>query len=289
MVLVAPDLLRPPPGAEPEAASGAAGAIGAAALLARLREPTGIRTGFEGLAGGLRAWLEDAAFTAVTVRGEAAPPLSVGPRRLLAPPGDAPVYESVAEERVLARLVGALFRQLVTAAAIGDPLRDALDALRADRSESDVVRHVESLRAAERAALAEALAVHTAHLRALVPRFAPASMPRTDDRVAIPLAGGRVVLGGVFDLLVGDGGRGGAALSAVGLSVGGPPDRDRWRLHFLALLQTLRCGTPPIRLALLHTATGVYGVEDVRAQHLCAAATHVAAWLGGCAGTTADG
>ncbi len=277
MVLVAPDPVR--------RASPGAGADG---LLARLREPTGLRPGFEGLAGGLRAWLEDAAFTAVTARGDGPPPLFVGPRRLLGSPGDAPPYEALPAERVLARLVRALFRQLVTAGSIGDPMTDALDALRADSSASDVVRHVESMRREARAALARSLVLHVAHLRAMVPRFASAAMPRTDDRVAIPLAGGRVVLGGIFDLLVGDGGGSSSSLCAVGLTVDGPLDRDRWRLHYLALLQTLRSGTPPVRLALLHTATGTYGVEDVRAEHVRAAAAHVAAWLGGCPETAGD-
>jgi hypothetical protein len=277
MVLVAPDPVR--------RASAGGGADG---LLARLLEPTGLRPGFEGLAGGLRAWLEDAAFIAVTARGDGPPPLFVGPRRLLGSPGDTALYEALPAQRVLARLVRALFRQLVTAGTIGDPLTDALDALRADSSTSDVVHHVESMGREARVALAGSLVLHVAHLRAMLPRFASASMPRTDDRVAIPLAGGRVVLGGIFDLLVGGGGRSGSSLCAVGLTVDGPLDRDRWRLHYLALLQTLRSGTPPMRLALLHTATGTYAVEEVCAEHVRAAAAHVAAWLGRCPETAGD-
>jgi hypothetical protein len=294
MVLVAPDPIQSPPlWALPERTAGAGDSIGMAKpdLLARLRESTGVRTPMQGLAGGLRAWLEDAAFTAVTERGVGAPPLYVGARRLLAPPGDAPVTEGLSAERVLARLVRALFRQLVTVATIGEPLCDALDALRADSIDSEVVRHVESLGRGARAALAETLSVHAAHLRAVVPRFAPSSMPRTDDRVAIPLAGGQAVLGGVFDLLVGGGGGAGrrseSSLCAIGLTVDGPLDRDRWTLHYLALLETLRSGTPPFRLALLHSATGAFGVEDVREEHLRAVAAHVARWLGG-VGTGTD-
>jgi hypothetical protein len=41
----------------------------------------------------------------------------------------------------------------------------------------------------------------------------------------------------------------------------------------------LRAGTPPFRLALLESATGRYGVEDVREEHLLAMASHLAAWL----------
>ena len=104
-------------------------------------------------------------------------------------------------------------------------------------------------------------------------------MPRTDDYVAIPLAGGRVVLHGVFDLLVGVPQTRTASLCALGLSTGGPWDRERRSLHFLALLETLRSGTPPFRVALFESASGRYGVEDVREEHLRAMAAHVAGWL----------
>ena len=115
-----------------------------------------------------------------------------------------------------------------------------------------------------------------ANLSALVPRFAPGWMPRTDDYVAIPLAGGRVVLHGVFDLLVGVPQTRTASLCALGLSTGGPWDRERRSLHYLALLESLRSGAPPFRLALFESATGRYGVEDVREEHLRAMAAHVA-------------
>jgi hypothetical protein len=49
----------------------------------------------------------------------------------------------------------------------------------------------------------------------------------------------------------------------------------------LALLETLRSGSPPFRLALLESATGRYGVEDVREEHLRAIASHLSAWLSG--------
>ena len=131
------------------------------------------------------------------------------------------------------------------------------------------------------------MASHAANLRGHVPRFAPGWMPRTDDRVATPLAGGRVVLHGVFDLLVGLPQPGTASLCALGLSTGGPWAWQRRSLHYLALLETLRSGTPPFRLALLESATGRCGVEDVREEHLRAIASHIVAWLARVAATDA--
>jgi hypothetical protein len=279
MVLVAPDPIRvQPTRGRPEGAAGPA-------LLAQLRVRTGVPPRFDGMAGGLRAWLEDAAFAGVVARGDDAPPLSASPRRLLGAPGGtgAPGSVTSVEARVVARLVRALFRQLVTVGVIGDPLRDALDAVRADGGAAELVRHVESMERGAREALARSVRGHAAHLALLVPRFSPGCMPRTDDRVAIPLAGGRVVLAGVFDLLLGTGRSAGAATSlcAIGLTVDGPRDRARWTLHYLALLELLRSGRPPLRLALVDSATGSFSVEDVREEHLRAVAAHVAEWLGG--------
>jgi hypothetical protein len=293
MVLVTPPSLRPSGGhaaAAPERATGDE-------VLALLRGDASARPRFDtGLAGGLRAWLEDAAFAAVSQRSAGAPPLVLGPRRLLGPaegarptlataaglegvvPDDGEDGDRLSDEIVVARAVHALFRQLVHAGTIDDPLTDALDALDA-RGAHDVVRWVEQRSDAERDALRDTVAQHAARLVALVPRLAPGWLPRTGERVAIPLAGGRIVLGGVFDLLIGVPDADAASLCAVGLSTGGPWPRERRSLHYLALLETLRSGTPPFRLALLDSSSGRYGVEDVREDHLRAMAAHVAAWL----------
>jgi hypothetical protein len=251
-------------------------------VLALLRGDSAARPRFDpALAGGLRAWLEDAAYDVVTRRGEHAPPLDLGPRRVLGG-ADVDAPDASADEVVLSRLVHALFRQQVHAGALGDPLGDALDALRAGGGGGGgggTVLHIESATPETRAGLARRLEGHAANLDAMVPRFAPGWMPRTDDRVAIPLAGGRVVLRGTFDLLVGIPRPGAASLCALGLSTGGTWVRARRSLHYLALLETLRNGAPPFRLALLESATGRYGVEDVREEHLRALTSHLAAVL----------
>ncbi len=246
--------------------------------MALLRGDAAARPRFDpGLAGGLRAWLEDAAYDVVAARGEHAPPLFLGPRQLLGFPEERR-HDTVNDHHVLSRLVHTLFRQLVHTGGIDDPLADAVNGLRASGADA-AVRQVETLPEEARATLAETLALHARNLCGLVPRFAPGWMPRTDDRVAIPLGGGRVVLHGVFDLVVGLPQQGAASLCALGLSTGGPWASERRSLHYLSLLETLRSGTPPFRLALLESATGRYGVEDVREEHLRAVASHIAAWL----------
>ena len=276
MVLVAPrPLLRPAARGDAVADRGTG-----AEVLALLRGDAAARPRFDpGLAGGLRAWLEDAAYDVVAARGEHAAPLLLGPRQLLGWRDELDGGGDGGGDRlVLPRLVHILLRQLVHTGEIGDPLADALDALRASGDVAEV-REIESLPAATRTALADTVALHARNLTELVPRFAPGWMPRTNDRVAIPLAGGRIILHGVFDLVVGLPQPRTASLCALGLSTTGPWAAARRSLHYLSLLETLRTGTPPFRLALLESASGRYGVEDVREEHLRALASHIAAWL----------
>ncbi len=272
-------------------------------VLALLRDGSERRPHFHpGLGGGLRAWLEDGASELVGTRGEGAPPLFLGPRLLWEGPpswsGPATAAAGAAVgvkvddaaavihtdpypmHVVQSCLVRALFRQIVTTGrAPGDPMVDALDALRVDPGSLGMVRHIDGLEQERHAALAASLSIHVAHLLNLTPRFAPGWLPRTDDRVAIPLAGGRVVLCGVFDLLVGAPVPGTATLCAVGLTTGGRWAQARMALHYLALLETLRSGSPPFRVALLHSAVGRYGVEDVLEEHLRSVVSHVVARL----------
>jgi hypothetical protein len=265
-------------------------------VLALLRDGSERRPRFDpGLAGGLRAWLEDGASELVAARGEDAPPLFLGPRLLwdgsaatgagvidpaltaevTESPEPHPLEAAYPTELLLSCLARALFRQMVTTGRVGDPLADALDALRVDPGRADMVRYVLGMGEEQRAFLTTSLTTHVGHLVTLTPRFAAGWLPRTQDRVAIPLAGGRVVLGGVFDLLVGAPIPGTATLCAVGLTTGGRWAQARMALHYLALLETLRSGTPPFRVALLHSALGRYGVEDVLEEHLRAIVSHV--------------
>jgi len=240
-------------------------------VLTLLREGSGRRPRFDaGLAGGMRAWLEDAASELAQARGEGAEPLVLGSRVLGPEAVRLPEVSTdpIGLELITAVLVRALFRQVVLTGTVTDPLGDALDALRVEPGREELLRQVEQMAATDRSGLAASLELHAAHLRRLTPRFAPGWLPRTADRVAIPLAGGRVVLSGVFDLLVGAPTSGPASVCALSLCTGDGWAQARTTLHFLALLETLRNGTPPFRVALLHTASGRYGVEDIREEHL---------------------
>jgi hypothetical protein len=238
------------------------------------------------LAGGVRAWLEDAASALAAARGDDVPPLYLGPRLLLGHAGwsSSGQRDDYPAQVVISYLVHALFRQLVSSGSVGDPLTDAIDALSVQPKRAGLVRHVTSLDGRAKTALASELTSQIGHLQDLTPHFAPGWLPRTDDRVAIPLAGGRVVFCGVFDLLVGAPVAGQASVCALQLTSGGPWAIARASLHYLALLETLRNGSPPFRLALVDSAVGRYVIEDVREEHLRAMVSHLVTRLSTLAG-----
>ncbi len=262
----------------------------------RLRDRSTDRPHFDpSLAGGLRAWLEDGAADLVAARGDEAPALYLGPRQFLGneDPG-APTSTTNGDTAypvplMISVLVHALFRQLVTTGHLGDPMLDALDALSVVPRRAEMVTHITSMEPRARAALCAEVRRQARHLRRLTPAFSPRWLPRTDDRLAIPLAGGRVVLGGVFDLLVGEPVRGQASACAVQITSGGPWAAARGALHYLALLETLRHGVPPFRLALLDATAGRYVIEDTTEEHLGAMATHVVGRLMNMAGASTCG
>lgn len=84
--------------------------------------------------------------------------------------------------------------------------------------------------------------------------------------VIVRLAGGRVVLRGVPDLVLDSPRRDDRARSlVVDLKTGLPrPEPDRAELRFYALLVTLRDGRPPFRWATFHVPEGRAEVEDLR-------------------------
>ena len=149
-------------------------------VLALLRDGSGRRPRFDpGLSGGLRAWLEDGASAIASAHGEGAAPLYLGPRLLwgtsaaAADPASAVSADPFPPDLVTSCLIRALFRQLVTTGRLGDPLTDAVDALRVDSDRLALVRWIDGMSDARRTALADTLAPHVAHLGNLTPVSPP--------------------------------------------------------------------------------------------------------------------
>jgi hypothetical protein len=217
-----------------------------------------------GLAGGLREWLEDGVAEVAGALPPEAPPLVVDRRELtgrsVPEPGTA---REVTIPLVRGAMVGALFRQLVTTGQTGDPVTDAMAALRVDDGSADIIEFLRRLPAGERAELHREVVAHAANLVSRWPALAPGWYPRTRVRLSIPLAGGRIVLAGVVDLMLGAPPDGRASVCVVDIRSGERRVEHRADLHFLGLLETLRSGAAPFRLATYYSGTGEIDAEDV--------------------------
>lgn len=235
-------------------------------MLSILRSPVGSRAPVDpGLAGGLRAWLEDAA----VVDGSAPSPIVVGCRRSDGAASTAP--------RILQALVAAVFRLTVTSGPPDDPFRAALSAVSVDEDEAGVVESVRAMSRGDRAALRAAVAAQAGSVARQWRPVPPGWLPRTRDRLAAPLAGGRIVLVGRADLVLGAPSEGRASVCLVDV-VSGIPSRARVeQRRRLALLETVRSGAPPFRVATYYPALGRLDADAVTGGLLAGAAARACA------------
>ena len=259
-------------------------------LLGRLRGEGTDRPGVDpGLAGGLRDWLEDGLAEAagadpggggggeggvVRVTKESLTGVLLCEAHLVARRA-AP--RAVSVELARGSLVDALFRQWVTTGRLGDPWSDALDAVAVGGDGDGIAAFVEALAPDARRSLAEEIAEHAAGIVARWPVPSPAWLARTQERVVVPLGGGRVVLSGVVDLAFGGPAGDRASVCVVEIKSGRRRLDHRGDLHFYALLETLRSGAPPFRIATYYTRTGELDVEPVTDDVLVGALQRVLA------------
>ena len=214
------------------------------------------------LAGGLREWLEDELASVV-----AAIPTSRRPIRI----GAAQINGSGAlrgDDAALGRLVPCLFRQWVTTGSFGDPLTDALAGESALGDPAGTVEAVSRLPEDVRRLLSADVSSHAQRIRNTWPVLSPSWHPRTRERLIVPLCGGGLVLGGTIDLIVGPQAVSEATKCMVEVSATDSQserqtEHQTAHLHFYALLETMRAGAAPSRVATYHTGDGVLSVEPV--------------------------
>jgi len=254
-------------------------------LLRRLRGTGTARPRVDpGLAFGLRDWLEDGLAEAAVAMADVDGPIRVtkesltgvllceahlvaarrGPRR-------------VTVELARGVLVDAVFRQWVTTGRLADPWPEALEALSVGGDDDEVAAFVAALPAAERHALAEEVAAQAQAIASRWPVPVAGFLGRTQERVAVPVAGGTVVLAGVLDLVFGGPAGDEATVCVVEIKSGRRRIDHRADLHFYALLETLRSGAAPFRIATYYTATGELDAEVVTEDVLVGAVPRVLA------------
>ena len=147
---------------------------------------------------------------------------------------------------------------------------DALDRL-ADDPDATVADYLLGLPEAERAELRGAASEVVSAFAELWPPLARTWLPRTETSVRAELCGGKLVLNGRVDLSLGapEGDQAGRVL--VDLKTGATSAGHLHDLRFYALLETLRSGVPPLRLATSYLEAGDIAVEEVNEDVLEAA------------------
>lgn len=266
-------------------------------LLGQLRAHDVARPSIDAsLAGGLRAWLEDEATALSTrpVRGRLVvhDALPTGPSG--AGPSGAGALGTVREgagarrpgmgggrtaERIVEQIARMIFRLVVTDRAPLHPFEDALGALAVCDGGPALLETVRrlplSVRAELRTAAHECAAVTAAQWR----RAPSAWLPRTGERLRVALGGGDVVLRATADLMLGRPSAGTASVCIVRVRHDGSAHgarADSRALGFLALLETVRSGAAPFRVATYRPASGTLVCEEVTDALLTAAVGDVA-------------
>jgi hypothetical protein len=97
-------------------------------------------------------------------------------------------------------------------------------------------------------------------------------IPRVESGVRVPLCAGRVVLRAKYDLAFGRPAGTEARVIIVDFKTGGEYARYSDDLRFYALVETLRSGVPPFRVASYYLDTGDFFVETVTEELLALAA-----------------
>lgn len=243
---------------------------GAGDLVSALRgEATNRRAVDPGLAGGLREWLEDGVAGPVASLEPGTPPIVFDSRMLVtAADGKAGGGQVSNLPLLRAALVTALFRQLVTTGHIGDPLVDAMEVLAAEDRGAELAAFASRLTAEELNVLGSQLAEDASTMALRWPRIPPAWLPRTADRLTVPLAGGRVVLVGVADLVLGAPPVDRASVCLVEVRSAAPTEGHRRARTYLSLLESLRSGAPPCRVATYYSGSGVLDAEEPQDEEI---------------------
>jgi hypothetical protein len=233
-------------------------------LMAELRGTRGLRPRIDrGHAGGLRAWLDDGIFERFGDLAPSAVQLSTGAWSTPSP--------IAASGRLRGALIAQLVRLLVAGAEVSEPFVDASEALTASGRDPNLCAVLEAMDAEECSKLASEVTAHYTVLVGALPRVPARWAPRCSVRQSVTLAGGGVLCRGTVDLALGTPGGTRACVCLVDITTSPLEDRHERVGDYLALLETLRTGEQPLRVATLSTAEGASVVHDVTPELLARA------------------
>jgi hypothetical protein len=180
----------------------------------------------------------------------------------------------VTPELVLGLLADRVFAQVLAGYPLGpDPLQTALRAAQADQDQ-ELLRQWEQLDGTGRATVSDQVGRQSRALQAGWPALPAGALPRLQDQVQIPFAGGRVVLNGRMDLVLGDP-AGPTGVCLLDVKSGRRRSDDAGDAGWYALLETLRSGVPPARTGSLYLSGCVLDLDTVTGPLLQQAADRV--------------
>jgi hypothetical protein len=224
------------------------------------------------LAGGLRDWLEDSLAGPASLLRAKGPAIRVGKRSLREwANGEVPDPSNRQPDDILeltsAHLIGRLFSQWVTVGCFENPINDAMAALAAGGDQTGILEAIKRMESPVRAELEKRVSSHASCIAASWPSLNPSWLPRTRERLNVPLCGGRIVLAGMIDLAIGPQASRNATVCLVDIDSSDGPMNTGPHLDYYALLETLRSGAAPSRVATFSTRTGELSVRNVD-EHL---------------------
>ena len=165
---------------------------------------------------------------------------------------------------------------MVTGCALDQPFEDALCAISVTARGPETLDALGRLPARERSALRSFVQERAAAIAAQWRPVPPAWLPRTGEQIRVPLAGGAVMLSAAADLVLGRPSDKTSSVCLVRLHEkrsGDATEAARRTRRALALVETLRSGAPPWRVATYDPGARHLLVEDVD-EELIAAAVH---------------
>lgn len=217
------------------------------------------------LSGGLRAWLEDE--LSEMLAGTGAPRIEMTPLRASRP--ELATIPAPATFGVGA-LIHALVTQRVSFGSVEHPMDDAVSSIEAEPSATSFVEWIHGLGLEDFSRLSTEVAEHDAVLAEALGRIPASWLPRTRVPIRSQLCGGMVNLSCNVDLVLGPPASTVATVCLLDVSSAPILPTTNAQLGVMALAETLRSGSPPLRVAGLSTKTGESLVLDVDDEMLVA-------------------